>query len=258
MPELPEIKIMSDFINQVCDDKIFEKIYHIQKGEIIKDISDELKIYNFKISSQSYGKELTILLNDNIPIKFFMGMSGNFSFVKTNELKNIKFQRLRFDTTDGYSLVCHGGYLGPKFTFTSFKGVKRGPDITIHFKEMKDNILNNLHKKEFDKPLYEVLLNQQYFGGVGNYIRSTFIYYLDENPFTDSRSIIKKRKDFFQVLNDVIMKSYHLNGGQLRDWKNPLNKDSEEFKDWVFYKKGLSIKDSKNRTFWYDEKWKQN
>ena len=80
---------------------------------------------------------------------------------------------------------------------------------------------------------------------------------MDENPFTTAREFIKNRPDLFEMCRDIPIKAYELNGGQLRDWENPFNKDSVEFSKWVFYQKGESIKDSGDRTFWFNTKWKQ-
>ena len=38
------------------------------------------------------------------------------------------------------------------------------------------NILNNLDKNAFDQPICEVLLNQKYFNGIGNYLRAEILY----------------------------------------------------------------------------------
>jgi len=43
----------------------------------------------------------------------------------------------------------------------------------------------------------------------------------------------------------------------LKDWENTFEKDSTDFYNWVFYQKGESLKDSNDRTFWYNKKWKQ-
>lgn len=256
MPEGPEIKIMSDFIQKSTNNKVFTKIFTSPKNNNFIDITNDIIKEDFKISTKASGKELSLYLNENTLMTFFMGMTGNWKFVKNDEINNTNWIRARFDTTDGYSLICYGGYMGPKWTIGKFKGTKRGPDPTIEFNQFKSNILENLDKKIFSKPVYETLLDQQYFSGVGNYVRSTIIYYLDCNPFTSCKEVIEKHgENFFEMCRDVINKSYKLNGGQLRDWKNPLDVDSSEFKSWVFYEKGLKLKDSNNRTFWYDKKW---
>ena len=37
-------------------------------------------------------------------------------------------------------------------------------------------MLENLEKSVFNKPICEVLLNQKYFNGIGNYLRAEILY----------------------------------------------------------------------------------
>lgn|ERR1035437_3924308 len=262
MPEGPEIRIMSDFIQKNSETRSYNKIYDVQKGNIAKDITKTTGLSgNFALISEANGKELTLNLIDKSgkksEISVFMGMSGNWRWVPTKDVNSVDYIRLRLDTTDGNSLLCWGSYMGPKYKIGKFNGVKRGPDPTKYFDLFKSNIMNNLSKSVFDKPICEVLLEQPYFSGIGNYLRSTILYYMDVNPFESTRNVIKsKGNKLFEMCRDVPMKSYKLNGGQLRDWVNPNNVDSEEFSKWVFYQKGLSCKDRGGRTFWFDPKWK--
>lgn len=256
MPELPEVRIMSNYINENVKDKTFTKMYHVQKGNIPVDANIKP---NFKLKSIANGKELLLNINHDdtcISISVFMGMSGNWLYTTTKDWTERKFTRLRLDTTDGYSLLLWGLYMGPKYRIGGFTGVKRGPDPTKNFKEFKDNITNNLEKKIFDKPICEAILDQKYFNGIGNYIRSTILHYADVNPFQQARECIKKNPQILQLCKDVPLKSIELNGAQLMDWKNPFDVNSEQFDKWVYYQKGLSCKDNTGRTFWFDEKWK--
>lgn len=256
MPELAEVKIMSDYINFNVKDKKFSKLYHVEKGN---NPVDSKIIENFTVNSESNGKELILdVYNDNECYRFsvFMGMSGNWKFVPTIDWSNTKFVRMRLDTFDGESLLLYGGYMGPKYKLGGFTGVKRGPDPTKEFDKFKQNILKSIGHKAFDKPICEVLLNQEYFNGIGNYLRSTILYYLDVNPFDSARNIINQYPVILDMSRDIPLKAYHLNGGQLKDWKNPFDSDYDEFKKWVFYQKGISCKDNTGRTFWYSEKWK--
>jgi hypothetical protein len=66
MPELAELKIMSDYINQNVKDKTFTKLYHVEKGNIPVDSN---LIEKFKLEADSNGKELVLkLYNDNVDI----------------------------------------------------------------------------------------------------------------------------------------------------------------------------------------------
>lgn len=255
MPELPELRIMQDFINENSKEKEFSKCYFVEKGNNLKDSN---LIENFKIKAESNGKELQLeLKNDKvkIDISVFMGMSGNWKYIPTEEFNKTNYIRLRFDTVDGNSLILYGAYMGPKFKVGKFGGVDRGPDPTKNFESFKKNIIDNLSKKNFDKPICEVLLDQKYFNGIGNYLRSTILYYIDVNPFECARDIIRNNPKIIDMCRDIPMKSYKLNGGQLKDWKNPFDSDSKEFSEWVYYMKGNSCKDNTGRTFWYNPKW---
>jgi endonuclease VIII-like 1 len=255
MPELAELKIMQDYINQNVEDKVFKKLYHVEKGNNAKDSN---LIENFKVKSKSWGKELKLRVYHDVTdltFSIFMGMSGNWKFVKTENWNDTRFVRMRLDTTDGYSLLLYGSYMGPKYRLGDFTGVKRGPDPTKDFDNFKKNILNNINSKSFDKPICETLLDQKYFNGIGNYLRSTILYYLNVNPFEKARDIINNYPQIIEMCRDIPNKAYQLNGGQLSDWTNPFDTDYEEFKKWVYYQKGLSCKDKTGRTFWYHPKW---
>jgi len=254
MPEGPEVRIMSDFIKKNTEHKLFKKMFDVHKENTEHE---NPIITDFYVYPQSSGKLLTLsFFNDNnhIDIDFFMGMSGNWCWVPTDEWNHVKFTRFRIDSEDDMSLVLYGGYLGPKYKIGGFD-TKRGPDPTKEFDKFKLNIVNNLDKKVFQLPIYEALLNQEYFSGIGNYCRSTLIYYLDENPFQKAKDIIIKRPEIIDMCRDIQITSYRLNGGQLKDWKNPNDSNSDDFLKWVFYQKGNHLKDSDNRTFWYDPKW---
>ena len=257
MPELAEVKIMSDFVNDKSKNTRFIQAWHVEKGNNPKPFDYQHK---FNIQSDTNGKELILNLynrvGEELPIHVFMGMNGNWKWVETENWDKTKYVRMKFDSECGNSLLLFGGFMGPKYSVGKpFKGTKRGPDPTKKFDEFKSNVLNNLNKKDFDKPIYEVLLNQKYFNGIGNYLRSTILYYLDINPFQSGKQVIKDNPEILEMCRYIPIRAYQLNGGQLKDWKNPYDSDYEEFKEWVYYQKGNSLKDSNNRTFWYHPKW---
>ena len=258
MPELAELKIMADYINVNAKEKKFNKIYDVAKGNIPTEFA--LADGEFSLVSVSNGKELVLNVYHDVAsfkISVFMGMSGNWLWIPTKDWTDRKFVRMRMDTTDGWSLLLYGLYMGPKYKVGGF-ATKRGPDPTKEFETFKTNVVDNLHLKPFSKPICEALLEQKYFNGIGNYLRSTILYYLDVDPFEEARVVIRRNPEILDMCRDVPMKAYQLNGGQLQDWKNPFDTDYEEFLKWVFYQKGLSCRDNTGRTFWYNPKWKQN
>ena len=55
MPEIAEVRIMSEYVNHYSEGKKFKKLYHVEKGNI--PIDSEL-IEDFYVKSDSNGKEL--------------------------------------------------------------------------------------------------------------------------------------------------------------------------------------------------------
>lgn len=55
-------------------------------------------------------------------------------------------------------------------------GPARGPDPVLEHQLFCDHVLSNIHLDVFNKPICEVLLNQKYFNGIGNYLRSEILY----------------------------------------------------------------------------------
>jgi len=228
MPEGPEIRIMSDFINQTTENKLFDCLYHVEKGNV--PFIDDKFSEPFRIISKFHGKKLIlelILEKYTIPIYVFMGMSGSWKWTKKEQWSDTKYTRLRFDTNDGHSLLLHGGYLGPKYSmYKNFKSSKNGPDIIQEFDKFITNIYQNIGNKDFRKPIYELLLDQKYFAGVGNYLRSTILFYSNDNPFISAKETIESNPKFLETCRDVLQKAYEFNGGQLKDWSNPFQKTS--------------------------------
>jgi endonuclease VIII-like 1 len=258
MPELAELKIMADYINQNVKDKVFNKSFHVLKGNNPEQFQ---LLDEFKVNAESFGKELIIRLysgDDIHKISVFMGMSGNWKWVKTENWNETKYIRMRLDSEDGWSLLLYGSYMGPKYKIGGFTGLKRGPDPTKHFSDFYENIKKNLHRSVFDKPICEVILNQQYFNGIGAYLCSEIIGRLDVDPFEDARSVIKNYPKILSMCRDVSIESYNLGGGELMDWENPFGQS--KISDWIkFYgKKDICCKQKfGKRNIWIQKKWIQ-
>lgn len=254
MPELSEVRIMSDFINEKSTNKKFIKAYHVAKGNVPSLFID----HEFTLNSSSRGKELKIHI-DNYEIYVFMGMNGNWKYVPTSEWNNTNYIRLRLDDSQGYSLILYGGYMGPKYSVNKpFTGTKRGPDPVREYELFRENILQNIGKPAFKKNLCEVLLNQQYFNGVGAYLTAEIIGRSDLNPFLSFDSLSKKEVENLLILvKTCCEESYSFGGGELRDWVNPFQKSNID--NWLkFYgnKKDCHKQQFGNRNIWILNKYK--
>ena len=137
----------------------------------------------------------------------------------------------------------------------------RGPDPVDHFDDFKSYIYQHLDKRTFLKPVSELLMDQRYFNGVGNYLRAEICGQYGINPFLPALKVIDDQ--FLACVAHIMRQSYLLAGGSLYQWQNPfstleIREEKANFDDWLeFYGKTESVVDKTGRRFWFDPKWQQ-
>jgi len=264
MPELAEIKIMSDHINNKCSNKKFYKIWKNPSHKSKTDLSEVEKILSegAYIKSESRGKELRIDFyneSNNISVYFMMGMSGNFKY--TEQISEIpKHTHLKF-CSDQYDLCMYDLRRFARWKVDNKWNENRGPCPVTEFDDFSKKIYNSLEGKNFHKPMYDLIMDQEFFNGIGNYLRAEILGRINSNPKSPARDYIKSNPEVITLCNKIPKEAYLLGGGRLKDWYN--NEDildkGMDFRSWMkFYgirEKCFPLKDSKKRTFWIDKKW---
>lgn len=270
MPEGPELRLAAEFINKVSKDRLFGG--KVVKSDVsTKNPSVDFQVDNYRISAVSRGKELKVFLSDvehpeqnSTFLLFRFGMSGCFKLTKSQELP--KHAHLRFFTSDRQQVLCFVDYR----RFGSWHiekdwGPDRGPDPMTEYEEFRKNVLENLNKSCFNKPICEVMLDQKYFNGIGNYLRAEILYRCQVAPFTKAKDVLEsltavKQEHVKHDLNDLLLLCHVvpkevlcLGGGKGYD----VEHDAEEekaFSDWLqcYYKDGMNnLVDCNGRTIWF-------
>lgn len=254
MPELAEVKITSEQINSLCEDLIFKKILKSPETKVSTDLYCEFD--QFRIKAVSRGKELQLTLSEvgtpnSKEMIITLGMSGYF--VMSSDWP--KHAHLKFESESGSLYFVDVRRFG-KWKWSTWSS-NRGPCVLTEFKSFSENVISNISKKEFEKPIYEVMMNQRYFNGIGNYLRAEILNRLDINPFQSAREYILASPNFLEMCHRVVYESYILGGGQLKDWQNPFNVPVNGFSEWLTcYSIGDKLLDRNGRTFWFNPKWK--
>ena len=257
MPELAEVKIMSEYINYVSND---EEYISVEKSEKNKNPNLEIPYKSFRISSTSRGKELMLVVTDTETEeekKFLMGMgmSGNWIFIEKGSIP--KHSHIVFETKEGGKLCMYDFRRFSRWKESYEWSDNRGPCMLTEWESFVDNLKSNSDKKIFNNPIYELMLNQKYFNGMGNYLRAEILDRAEQDPFVSSREAIKNKK-MLELCKEVVMEAYQLGGGQLSQWSNPYFDDRMTFRQWMrCYTKKEKIKDRNGRTFWFDSKYKK-
>ncbi|NWY27643.1 NEIL1 Endonuclease, partial [Pheucticus melanocephalus] len=237
----------------------------------------------YGISALARGKELRLTLSALEPatgppaqdLVFRFGMSGSFRLCPAAELP--RHAHLRFLTRESPPrALC---FVDPR-RFGSWRlgdawQPERGPCVVSEYQDFRENVLKNLEDRAFDKPICEVLLNQKYFNGIGNYLRAEILYRLKIPPFEKARTVLealkeqeRRKKDASLTLskkvklrqeNPDLLELCHsvpmeviMAEKQLLDPEHPENYSS--FKNWLqcYLVPGMSsLRDRSGRTIWF-------
>jgi endonuclease VIII-like 1 len=260
MPELAEVRLMTEFFNSSTLGNRFKKVYKSAESKVQTDLSNiPPDTHGFSVKAHARGKETIIVLKGidtqiERVLKVTYGMSGHWRKVST-WLDVPKHSHLMFEAFDGTVICLVDVRRFAKWKWTMSWSDNRGPDPTTEFELFVENLRTNSHRKIFDKPICELLMDQKYFNGIGNYLRAEILYRLDINPWTAAREAIKNIK-LLELCRTVPLESYEIGGGSIKDWKNPYGNQYQTMDEWLqCYGKGESIIDNTGRTFWFNPKY---
>ena len=268
MPECAEIKIMTEYINDCTEGYTFTSMEKSKETKVPCKVWGR-GIWPFEIKATHRGKEMILDMGTD-KLKASMGMSGHWRL--TTKADMYKHTHLWFERDDGMILGLVDVRRFAKWSWCFDWGAKRGPCIMTEPEEFDKHIQNNLHKKKFQKPICEVIMDQSYFNGVGNYLRAEILDRIDCSPFMAAREYIINNPQLTTVVYEVVWESYLAGGGELKDWNNPYTtgyargrinkkmkvKSYSSFRDWLqCYQKKANVIDGTKRRFWFDQKFLQ-
>ena len=260
MPEGPEAKISSNYLNKIL---IYESSFQIVSEYYLDKYS---KLFE-KINSNMIKHELSFTVGKNIFLK----------------LKDEQFLRLHLGMTGGWSDInkkhCHFK-ISNAYNTLYFVDIRKFGKIDIiskqKFSSKYDNKFDSLNKnynmldhynflqnkiKPYQK-ICKILLNQQLFPGVGNYIKSESLYKTNIHPEESWGLISDENKKKLITNTKIVMNQSYKNGGaELKDFKNPFKNSNYQLQ--IYGKKSTTgnikvykIKTSDQRSTWISENQK--
>lgn len=257
MPEGPEVKIASDYFNEffAASKKIeFEMIsdYYYQKySDVFNTISDNLELFN---PTFTVGKNIFLKLTNDEIFNFHLGMTGGWSstlikhchfrvFDGSNELffRDVrKFGNMKIITKSQFN---------NKFN-ASHDLLNKSYDMQKHLKHLAERVNTK-------KSICSTIMDQKFFPGVGNYIKSESLYASKIHPEEKWGNLTEDmRINLIKKTKEIMKKSYRSGGAELKDFKNPFY--SSKFKLKVYgktYTKHnnsiISIITSDSRKSWF-------
>jgi formamidopyrimidine-DNA glycosylase len=245
MPEGPEIKIIADTLNDILG----------EKGYIIENVSiEQTSKYSGKESAPNfslitgrtlgeilpYGKKIIFtLMGQEFPLMVSsLGLEGHwiiledFDDAKKYPHVSFIFSLRQEETKDVIFLIYadsrHFGLLSIAEDSEAYHFLMKdvGPSWlqeTINFMDFYSTI----HNKRFnaDKKIVDFLVEQKYYSGIGNYMRSEILYLAKVSPHRTLNSIstVEARRiyDSIQVVINEALKS---GGHTLHSYFTPVGK----------------------------------
>uniref|UniRef100_UPI00398E7B46 endonuclease 8-like 1 isoform X2 n=1 Tax=Pristiophorus japonicus TaxID=55135 RepID=UPI00398E7B46 len=289
MPEGPELHLASRFVNRVCSGAVFSG--KVEKSAVSKNCEVPFECDAYVISAASRGKEVKLTLT---PIKeedvkppalertkglpgpmdivFRFGMSGSFKLTSEEEVP--KHAHLKFFTNGRpRQVLCFVD--ARRFGSWEVHGtwqLDRGPCVMFEYEKFRLNVLSNLSDKAFDKPICEVLLNQKYFNGIGNYLRAEILFRLKVPPFEKARTVLEpllhkettaeltlSKKIKLKLENPDLLELCHMLPTEVinldgKGYDPEHSDDSSAFEAWLrcYYVAGMQLlRDGNGRTIWF-------
>jgi endonuclease VIII-like 1 len=266
LPEQPEVRIMSDFFNQEVGRR---SVYKVEKSPLSKNKCDLSVLDNkiWKISSQYRGKEMMITFShedERHYLKIGFAKIGSIEVFDPNNIDPEYFDKrgiLRFYTEDKiYAISDFTRYV--IWRWSSEWDTNRSPDIITQHNDWRDHLYQSRKIDYFKRPIFNLLTDQRFFNGIGNYTRSEILGRVRFSPFTPLSEVLSLdilREDFFQTCREVLNDSALFGGMQFKFWINPLEINKNKFNKWIRCynkpRKAYYIKDVKGAKFWFLKDW---
>lgn len=254
MPEGVEIYIQAQKFNSLLKGKELKNIKVLAGKYTRKFKIDGLKTLNKDLPSkiksvQNYGKILYIELDNSWNIIFTFGLVGYLRYDKNRiNHDNVQFT-LNQDFLFFNDFRNFGNIKIEKGSTNLSKKINQlGPD-PFYF-----NITNKIFNIQINKfknsmPLYQLLLEQSFVAGIGNYLRADILYYAKLNPFRTISSLSEKEKICLcKSIKHIVNRSYkiQIDGKPIQEKHLIYKKDMDSSGNHVYHEK-----DKKNRTIWY-------
>ena len=226
MPEGPEVKIVADYLNGNLNMKTITSFefcsnpYREKYGELITTLN-QFTPFNFD-EVFCIGKTSFIKLSEIYYFSYHLGMTGNWTKVKE------KHTHLSLNTKDKTII-----YFNDTRRFGNIKLLSKAELDKKYFKDrdllnyntpIKENADFLIKNVKSNIEICKILLNQKYFCGVGNYLKSEILYMSKIHPHTKWGDLNRKEIErICKYTKSIITEAYIHGGAELRDFKNPEN-----------------------------------
>ncbi|MCH8567721.1 MAG: endonuclease VIII [Balneolales bacterium] len=243
MPEGPEIHIEADRIRNAVGDQncVFISFYHEHLKPFEAELTDK-KI----LSVEAYGKGLVISFEGDAHIFSHNQLYGKWYTAKAgNYPKTSRSLRLEIQTANKSALL----YSASEIDVLDDESVKQhpylstlGPDL-LRQKDVTKLADQCLSSNFRNKKLSGLLLDQRFFAGIGNYLRSEILFFSKLSPDTKPAELSEDElKLFCEAASLITWRAYNEKGITLDDARvleaKKQGKTRRQYRHYVFGRDG--------------------
>ena len=231
MPELPEITLYKNYLDETCLQKKIVEIDFLHTGALQAPEEDfrQLRGKRFE-SSQRLGKYLLVKTDNGPWLVLHFGMTGKLEYFKNQELP--KYTRICFKFEDGYQLayVCRRK-LGKLFLTENARVFQEGHDLGDDALELSEEEFLGLLEGKTGS-IKGVLTDQHVIAGIGNVYSDEMLYQCEIHPKTTADNLSKKEKrELFSKMKEILKVAIKVGGKRSEFPKGYLLPHRKEGKD---------------------------
>lgn len=229
MPERSEVAVISDQLNNELKDKILESVCVDEKSKYYNKLDTPTGTPKINLV-YSKGKRLIFSLDNSEYITMSLGLEGNFSISQEELFNRNKHTNMWFKIKNGNTYFYI--YYSDSRHFGNYKVCRNDAELKKSLKDIGPDLLTDevtleqytekIKKRRIQNiEICKFLMNQKYFSGIGNYLKSDILYLCGIHPSTILKDLTDQNiSDLLENSIMLIKKTYAENGATIKSYRD--------------------------------------
>ena len=213
MPELPEITLFKNYLNETSLNKKIVSIDFLHKGGLQspkKEFEDALIGKKLK-GTHRLGKYLLAETNGDKTLVFHFGMTGKLEYFRKQDPPKYSRVVFNFENDEHLAYACRRK-LGKLFIAEGVHEFQKNHDLGKDALELKEEEFLKLFEGKTGS-IKGVLTDQHVLAGIGNVYSDEILYQCRIHPKTKANTITdKEKKQLFKKMREVLNKAIEVEG----------------------------------------------
>lgn len=213
MPELPEISLYKDYLNQTALNRKITAIEFLHTGSLQSPKEEFIKAFKGKKFKKGnrLGKYLVVETTGDKALVMHFGMTGKIEYYKNQDPPKYSRVVFSFEDNDHLAYICRRK-LGKLFITEGLEDFRESQELGKDALELTENEFLGLFEGKTGS-IKGVLTDQHVLAGIGNVYSDEMLYQCRIHPKTKTNKISEKdRKQLFKKMKKVLEKAIEKEG----------------------------------------------